>query len=102
MLKANEKSVPVYAGQTRPLVPTKNEEKDFWYGRDGFSDVPNVFPTSDSVSDAQIESKLAAVALVELIRAHPNEIELVAVGTRVRNQIIYWFNPCHIGQDRIF
>lgn len=61
LLKANNVDIPVYIGSSNPIIIPKSFHRDFWYGLDGFSDVPNIYPPSDSVNVT--EQKIGAVTV---------------------------------------
>jgi inosine-uridine nucleoside N-ribohydrolase len=85
-------TVPVYEGATEPLIvqPGFGFGAEFWHGADGLGDVvPSLFevpstpPGSDAVAAPGIAGSpgLDAVnAIIAIVRAHPGEITLVALG----------------------
>lgn len=66
---------PVYAGASEPVAPALLEEyPDFVHGKNGLGDIdiPAV--------NLKQESTGAADAIIEIVKANPNEISIVAVG----------------------
>ena len=45
LLKANEKTIPIFCGQAGPIINKKHKKETDYHGFDGFGDVPNVPPT---------------------------------------------------------
>ena len=57
-------------------------ESDNWYGLDGFSDVPNVPPTSSEIDESLIRSDYPSAfeAIEKIISENPYEVTIIAVG----------------------
>jgi len=66
---------PVYAGAADALGEQLGEGyPDFVHGKNGLGDIPMTTPKGKA------QDKSAAQAIVDIVRAHPNEITIVAVG----------------------
>ena len=76
---ADRTDIPVYAGAHAPLVglPHKNY---FFFGSDGFGDVPDVNNDEEVSSAETAETDRAIPALLRLVDAHPGEITLLCLG----------------------
>ena len=59
--------IPVFGGAERPLVT--NWEDTQYFGKDGFGD----FEFSENITAKIDRSKRAAVALIDLVKAHPGK-----------------------------
>ncbi|CAL7942670.1 unnamed protein product [Xylocopa violacea] len=71
---ANRSDIPVYRGAQKALI---NEYKvNNFFGIDGFGD----FNFTEKITAKVDESKYAAVALIELVKQHPDEITLLSIG----------------------
>ncbi|XP_046735084.1 uncharacterized protein C1683.06c-like isoform X2 [Diprion similis] len=66
--------VPVYKGSQQPLL--LNDEKTDYFGKDGFGD----FEYPDPPSPNLVQDKHAVNAMIELVKANPGEITLLALG----------------------
>lgn len=67
--------VPVYRGAAKPIAAALGEDyPDFVHGQNGLGDIPLKTPLR------QVEDTTAPERIVELARAHPGEITVVAVG----------------------
>lgn len=66
---------PVYKGTDKPLTRPRNPSPTFVHGENGLGDVELT-----GLTPAQPEAKPAHQAIIDLARAHPGEITLVAVG----------------------
>jgi purine nucleosidase len=70
-----EIDAPVYAGAAVALGEQLGEGyPDFVHGKNGLGDIPMTTPAG------KVQDKSAAQAIVDLVRAHPHEISLIAVG----------------------
>ena len=67
--------VPVGRGAAAPLVGEANEPPHFVHGRNGLGDIDLSGPLS-----RQADPRPAYRLIIDLVRAHPNEVEIVAVG----------------------
>jgi len=66
---------PVYAGAAAALGEQLGEGyPDFVHGKNGLGDIPMTTPVGKA------QDKSAAQAIVDLVRAHPHEISIIAVG----------------------
>ena len=76
---AERTDIPIYAGVNAPLVglPHKNY---FYYGADGFGDVPEGDDADMTSAGGTAEKEHAVSALLKLADAHPGEITLVCLG----------------------
>lgn len=66
---------PVFKGTDKPLTRPRNPSPTFVHGENGLGDVELT-----GLVPAQPEAKPAHQAIIDLARAHPGEITLVAVG----------------------
>ncbi|XP_015517397.2 uncharacterized protein C1683.06c-like [Neodiprion lecontei] len=66
--------VPVYKGSHQPLL--LNDEKTDYFGTDGFGD----FEYPDPPSTDLVQEKHAVNAMIDLVKANPGEITLLALG----------------------
>ena len=76
---AERTDIPIYAGANAPMVglPHKNS---FYYGSDGFGDVPEGDYSETASAGGAEEKEHAVSALLKLADAHPGEITLVCLG----------------------
>ena len=76
---AERTDIPIYTGANAPLVglPHKNF---FYYGADGFGDVPEGDDSETASAGGVAEKEHAFSALLKLADAHPGEITLVCLG----------------------
>ena len=75
-------SAPVYKGANEPVAPALLEEyPDFVHGKNGLGDI-EIPPVN-----IEVESQTSAEAIVEIVKANPNEISIVAVG-RMTNVVL--------------
>ena len=47
LLHVNDRKVPIYVGQMGPIIKQPIESCSEYHGKDGFGDVPDVYPTVD-------------------------------------------------------
>ena len=66
--------IPVFAGESVPMVRTPAPYADFVHGDDGFGNIG--WPASSN----QVESQSAVDFIIEQVRRHPGEITLVPLG----------------------
>ncbi|XP_076653319.1 nucleoside hydrolase [Halictus rubicundus] len=71
---ANRDDIPVYKGAQRAFI--KEYTPTEYFGTDGFGD----FHFSEEITGRVDETKPAALALVNLAKAHPGEITLLCIG----------------------
>ncbi len=69
------KTVPVTKGVATPWVKPGEAPPDFIHGGDGLGNLPSRVATSN-----QLDPRSSAQFIVDMARAHPGEITLVAVG----------------------
>nr|XP_033337877.1 probable uridine nucleosidase 2 isoform X1 [Megalopta genalis] len=72
---ANRGDIPVYKGAQRPFL-NKYKSDDSFFGPDGFGN----FSFTEAITARVDESKHAALALLDLTKAHPGEITLLCIG----------------------
>ncbi|XP_033208244.1 inosine-uridine preferring nucleoside hydrolase-like isoform X2 [Belonocnema kinseyi] len=70
---AQRNDIPVYAGAEKALIEHKNSTN--YYGHDGLGD----FSFQEEIIAKIDGSKLAAVALLDLVKAHP-EVTIICIG----------------------
>jgi purine nucleosidase len=68
--------IPVAKGVAAPLVKPSEAPPDFIHGRDGLGNQP----TRHGVTSRALDPRSGAQFIVDMARAHPGEITLVAVG----------------------
>ncbi|XP_015123116.1 inosine-uridine preferring nucleoside hydrolase [Diachasma alloeum] len=71
---ANAAEIPVYGGSQKPLI-SSNFTAGNYFGEDGFGD----FPFEEKIT-AKVDSKHAAIALVDLAREHKGELNILVLG----------------------
>lgn len=97
MLKANGiDSIPVHAGPSYPIIIPHTFHRDYWYGNDGFSDVPDVYPPSTTIQYNETESHQAILAIGKLAQRYPGEIDLIGKRRNYpylikRKKLMYYF-----------
>jgi inosine-uridine nucleoside N-ribohydrolase len=69
------RQIPVSQGASRPLIKTPETPPDFIHGTDGLGNLPQ----RKSIQSA-LDERPAAQFIVDMARAYPGEITLVAVG----------------------
>lgn len=82
------KQVPVYSGADRPLIENWFDDERRYHQSDGLGDWEQRPPV-----EVQLESKHAALALVDLINQNPNELTLVALGPLTNVALAVRFDP---------
>ncbi|XP_046467589.1 uncharacterized protein [Neodiprion pinetum] len=70
----NRLDIPVYKGASHPLLLP--DVKDHYFGQDGFGD----FYYPDPPSTDLINQKDAVSAMIELVKQHPGEVTILALG----------------------
>ena len=91
----NRRDVPVYVGQSGPIIEQQTEEthKEYFHlmkrrlssfafhGSDGFGDTPDMSPTFDETDFTPLRSDMSAgLKLIQLANEHPNELDVIAIG----------------------
>ncbi|XP_031830245.1 nucleoside hydrolase [Nomia melanderi] len=84
---ANRSNIPVYKGAEEALL--KEYEPSDYFGFDGFGD----FKFTEKITAKVDESKHAAVALVDLVKANPGEITLLSIGPLTNVAIAVALDP---------
>jgi len=79
--------VPVFVGASRPIVPEPRERATFFHGEDGLGNL------KARRARARPEKTPAALALVELARRHPGEVQVVALGPLTNLAIALLLEP---------
>ncbi len=74
LVEMSGKHIPVAEGAVRPLYMKKLPSADFVHGQDGFGNVRLPAPTQRRVDQS------AAELIVEIVKAHPGEVTLIALG----------------------
>lgn len=69
------RSIPVTQGVKTPWVKTGEAPPDFIHGADGLGNLPSRLATSN-----RVDPRSSAQFIVDMARAHPGQITLVAVG----------------------
>ncbi len=69
------RTVPVTKGAQKPWVKTGEAPPDYIHGADGLGNLPTRLST-----DSRLDPRPSAQFIVDMARAHPGEITLVAVG----------------------
>ncbi|KAH8273298.1 hypothetical protein KR018_007202 [Drosophila ironensis] len=70
--------VPIYMGAVDPLIPTKDDDKKYFHGRDGFGDCLSA-DDFDPV-ESFVRPEHAVTAIYDLCRQHPKQTTIFAVG----------------------
>lgn len=71
---ANRSNIPVYGGAELPLI--KQWEDTHYFGKDGLGD----FNFEEEIKFSVNRSKLASIALIDLVKANPGEVSIIALG----------------------
>lgn len=71
---ANRSDIPIYAGAQGPFTNVRTQDR--FFGKDGFGD----FDFGREITAKVDKSKHAAVALIDLVKQHPKQITLLALG----------------------
>lgn len=69
----NKQKLPVYKGCSCPIIRKKYDAVNV-HGNDGMGDCDLIHPTTKA------EEKHAVMAMLDLIKTYPNEIEIIALG----------------------
>lgn len=72
---AGQPNIPVTQGVATPMVRHSEVKFDFIHGADGLGNLPSRVTTSNT-----LDPRTSAQFIVDMARAHPGEITLVAVG----------------------
>ncbi|XP_033229225.1 probable uridine nucleosidase 2 [Belonocnema kinseyi] len=87
---AKRNDIPVYGGADGPLVITWEDSQ--YFGKDGFGD----FEFSEEIKAKVDRSKHAAVALIDLVKAHPGEVTIVSLGPVTNLALAARIDPSYI------
>ena len=75
-------------GTPHPYLMSRENKRDFWYGQDGFSDFPKVYPPSKLFQNDTFDRTLAHQKIAELVLANPDKIEII--GFDIKSLIHYY------------
>lgn len=74
----SRKDIPIYKGAHKNLLGIDNISATWFHGKDGLNDVSHIIPMNTEKSAEQ--SRSAPEAIIELLKSHPGEISLIALG----------------------
>ena len=73
-VELSKRNIPIYKGAERPLHKALDAPPDFIHGKDGLGN------TNQPAPKTTYQSKSAAQFIVDVAKAHPGEVTIVAVG----------------------
>ncbi|XP_037724621.1 pyrimidine-specific ribonucleoside hydrolase RihB [Drosophila subpulchrella] len=88
--------VPIYLGAVDPMIPTEEDDKKYFHGRDGFGDC-----LEDDLGPLEgiVEPEHAVTAIHDLCRAQPKQITVFAVGPLTNLALGYTMYGSEFGEN---